>query len=92
MGQTTRIEYTSNSKDVTFTLRTDYTDFKLSGKNVWGHKGEVRVKLWGLLHYYTLGNFMSLFHWTNLNRCPAPALAPSSGNSSDGLMEIWPAS
>lgn len=40
VGQTTRIEYTSNSKDVTFTLRTDYTDFKLSenGTLLWTPK------------------------------------------------------
>lgn len=35
MGQTTVVNYTSNAKDITFTLRENCMDFKLFGKNTW---------------------------------------------------------
>lgn len=35
MGQAKVVNYTSSTKDVTFTLRNNYTDFKLFGKNPW---------------------------------------------------------
>lgn len=35
MGQTTVVNYTSDTKDITFTLRENCTDFKLFGKNTW---------------------------------------------------------
>lgn len=64
MGQTTVVNYTSNAKDITFTLRENCTDFKLFGKNTgWGLADKVRVKLWVILHYYILCNFVSLLHW-----------------------------